>query len=88
MWASWCGPCRKMEKELLHTPTLLKTLDAGFVAVKVDVDKNPKVQQRFKIKAMPTDIVLGPDGKVLARSEGYDSEGLLARADGSDCRSL
>src|SRR5437016_1650939 len=59
--APWCGPCRKMEKELLHTQQMLKMLDAGFVAVKVDVERNPKVQARFKVANMPTDLILGPD---------------------------
>ena len=71
--AVWCGPCRKMEKELLHTQQLMKSIDAGFVAVKVDVDRNPKVQQRFKVTNMPTDLILSPDGKILSRSEGYDA---------------
>ena len=39
--ATWCGPCKKMEKELLNTPHVLKSLDAGFVAVKVDLTNNP-----------------------------------------------
>jgi thiol-disulfide isomerase/thioredoxin/YHS domain-containing protein len=70
--ATWCPPCRKMEKELLNTQQVLKTLDAGFIAVKVDVDKYQKVKQRFKVDSLPTDLVLSPDGHVLARTEGYD----------------
>jgi YHS domain-containing protein/thiol-disulfide isomerase/thioredoxin len=72
--ATYCGPCKRMEKELLHTQQVLKTLDAGFVAVKVELP-NPKVQARFKVSSMPTDLVLGPDGKVLYRSEGYEPDG-------------
>jgi YHS domain-containing protein/thiol-disulfide isomerase/thioredoxin len=88
--ASYCGPCKRMEKELLHTPQVLKTLDAGFVAVKVDLQKHQKIGQRFNVTGMPTDVILGPDGKKLARTEGYDPEGTvkqqwlqnLARVDG------
>ncbi len=69
--AVWCGPCKKMEKEVLHIPSTLKVLEAGFVAVKVDVDRSPDVSKRFGIKNMPTDLILSPEGKVLARSEGY-----------------
>ena len=70
--AVWCGPCKIMEREVLHTSQVLKTLDSGFVAVKVDVDRNSKVTSRFGVKGMPTDLVIGPDGKILSRSEGYD----------------
>jgi thiol-disulfide isomerase/thioredoxin len=70
----YCPPCRKMEKDILNTPQVLKQLDAGFVAVKVNLSApaNAAVQAKFRVEAMPTDLVLSPDGKVLVRSEGYD----------------
>jgi YHS domain-containing protein/thiol-disulfide isomerase/thioredoxin len=69
-----CPPCRKMEKEVLHTLPVLKMLDQGFVAVKVDLDHavSEKYQKRFRVESMPTDLILGLDGKVLYRSEGYE----------------
>jgi YHS domain-containing protein/thiol-disulfide isomerase/thioredoxin len=69
----WCPPCRKMEKEILHTPQVLKQLDDGFVAVKVDLENpaNSKYQQQYHVSSMPTDLLLTHDGKVLSRSEGY-----------------
>jgi len=67
-----CPPCKKMEKELLLTPQVLRILDSGFIAVKVDVAKNLNLQPRFQIAAMPTDMILSPEGKVLVRTEGYD----------------
>ena len=70
----WCPPCRKMEREVLHTPPVLKQLDEGFVAVKVDLESatNSKYQRQYQVSSMPTDLVLSHDGKVLSRSEGYD----------------
>jgi YHS domain-containing protein len=70
-----------MEKEVLFTPQALKLLEAGFVAVKVDLPKNPKLQARFGIDSMPTDLILAPDGKVLAKTEGYEE---IARAGDRD----
>jgi len=69
-----CPPCKRMEKELLLTPQVLKILDSGFIAVKVDVAKNLNLQPRFQIAAMPTDLILSPEGKVLVRTEGYTGE--------------
>jgi YHS domain-containing protein/thiol-disulfide isomerase/thioredoxin len=71
----WCGPCRQMEKDILHTPQILRQLDEGFIAVKVDLDNkvdNAKVQAQYRVKNMPTDLILSHDGKELHRSEGYD----------------
>jgi thiol-disulfide isomerase/thioredoxin len=70
-----CPPCKKMEQEVLITPQVLKLLEAGFVAVKVDVVKNGRVSERFGITSMPTDLILSPDGKVLVKTEGYDDIG-------------
>jgi len=69
-----CPPCRKMEGEVLQTPQVLKHLESGFIAVKVDCYKNAKVSSRFQIASMPTDLILSPDGKVLVRTEGYTGE--------------
>jgi YHS domain-containing protein/thiol-disulfide isomerase/thioredoxin len=69
----WCAPCRQMEREVLDTASVLKALDAGFVAVKVDFDKNAKVNGRFKIEKVPTALIISPEGKVLYRNEGYVS---------------
>lgn len=70
----YCPPCRQMEKDVLNTAQVLKQLDAGFVAVKVNLSArvNAAVQAKYRVEAMPTDLVLSPEGKVLARSEGYD----------------
>lgn len=73
----YCPPCRKMEQEVLHTPQVLKLLDGGFVAVKVNLSSpaNEKVRARFQVNTMPTDLVLSPDGKaILSRTEGYAPE--------------
>jgi thiol-disulfide isomerase/thioredoxin/YHS domain-containing protein len=70
--AVWCGPCKMMERDVLHSPQVLKMLEAGFVAVKVDVGKNRAVSDRYGVTSMPTDLIVSPDGKVLGRTEGYD----------------
>jgi thiol-disulfide isomerase/thioredoxin/YHS domain-containing protein len=72
--ATWCGPCRKMEREVLNTAQVLKALDAGFIGVKVDVDRNRAVAEKYGVTSMPTDLVIGPDGKVLSKSEGYQPD--------------
>jgi YHS domain-containing protein/thiol-disulfide isomerase/thioredoxin len=73
--ATWCGPCKKMEREVLDSAQVLKIIDGGFVGAKVDVARNPAVQKKFKVEVLPTDLIVSPDGKVLFRSEGYDDRG-------------
>jgi len=69
--ASWCGPCRRMERDVLDTKQLASKLGASVVAVKVDTDREPGVASRYRVRLLPTDLVLAPDGKQLARTSGY-----------------
>lgn len=88
--AEWCGPCRKMEREVLGTPDLARQIDGRFVAVKVDADRSAELLETFGVLSLPCDLFLSPEGKVLARSEGYrDRAGYLkqiARVDAEFAR--
>lgn len=74
--ASWCGPCRRMERDVLDTRSLQTRLGSHVIAVRVDTDRDPAVTARFRVKLLPTDLVVAPDGRQLARSQGY--QGLRA----------
>jgi len=71
--ADWCGPCKMM-------PPILKEL-AGLMKeririLKIDVDKNPKVAQKFKIQGVPT-LMLFKNGQTLWRQSGVIQAGQL-----------
>ncbi|MEY3459664.1 MAG: hypothetical protein RL215_2821 [Planctomycetota bacterium] len=68
--ASWCGPCRRMESEVLGTTQVRSLLGQGIIGVKVDSDRNRDLVSRFGVTALPTDVILSPDGKVLAKDVG------------------
>jgi len=65
-FAEWCGPCKAMAPALEQVAQEM----AGKVkVVKIDVDQNPEVTQRFRIQAMPT-LMVFKDGKVAAQQVG------------------
>lgn len=70
-FASWCGPCQRMEREVLNSPPLLQTLHHGFVAVKVNVDDQPQLVKQFKIESLPSDVFVTPQGAILSQNHGY-----------------
>jgi len=78
--AAWCGPCRQMERDAFHDPVLVAKINSRVVPVHV-IDRqqedgvNPPpiaaVQSRFAVRAFPTLVLAGADGRELKRMEGY-----------------
>jgi len=65
-WAAWCGPCRMVSPALEQ----LANEKAGQLKlVKVDIERAPKLAQRFSVQAVPTLMVMNR-GEVIARQPG------------------
>jgi thioredoxin 1 len=65
-WAEWCGPCRALG------PTIDTLADhyAGKVKVyKLNVDENPASAQKFKVRGIPT-VMLVKNGQVVDQLVG------------------
>src|SRR5512143_3803176 len=74
-WAAWCAPCRML------APTVEAVAEnyAGNARVmKLNVDDNPSVSQRFGIKGIPT-LILFKNGKEEERVVGATSEAAISR---------
>ncbi|XP_050225582.1 thioredoxin H2-like [Mercurialis annua] len=72
--ASWCGPCKFMEPELIAMAH--KYTDVSFA--KIDVDELPSVSQEFGVQAMPT-FVLVKRGKEVDRVVGAKKDELIKK---------
>src|SRR5687768_11808988 len=68
--ASWCAPCKKMEKDTWAAEDVRKWLAENALAIQIDVDEQKELAERFKIEAMPTVIALR-DGAEFDRVVGY-----------------
>lgn len=78
--ATWCPPCRQMEKDVLHHVDVRDLLSHSFVAVMIDSDQHPELVNQFEVKSLPTDVVIGSDGTILLKSEGgRDRKAYLAQ---------
>ena len=68
--ADKCVPCKMMAPILEE----LKKSHEGRLQVDfIDVWKNPDAGQQYALRVIPTQIFIGPDGKELARHEGFMS---------------
>jgi thioredoxin 1 len=74
-WAAWCAPCRML------APTVEAVADkyaSNARVVKLNVDDNPSVSQRYGIKGIPT-LILFKNGREEERVVGATSEGAISR---------
>lgn len=68
--ASWCGPCKMMDREVFTTDEF-KALGKQLVFCKVDIDLNPSLAESFGVNAIPNMFVIRPDGSVVGSVLGY-----------------
>ncbi|MBX3115485.1 MAG: thioredoxin family protein [Fimbriimonadaceae bacterium] len=68
--ASWCGPCKMMEAQVFNTDEFKKAT-GNMVLVKVDVDEQQAIAQRYGISAMPTVKFVNGAGEVIHEFVGY-----------------
>jgi thioredoxin 1 len=74
-WAPWCGPCRQVGPVLEAIAT--EIADRADV-VKLNIDENPQVVQRYGIMLAPT-IELFSNGAVVKQVIGAKSKSALMR---------
>jgi thiol-disulfide isomerase/thioredoxin len=72
--ATWCGPCKKMDKETWSAAEVRAFLAESALAIQVDVDEERELAQRFRIEALPTVVALR-DGAEFDRVVGFKDAG-------------
>jgi thioredoxin-related protein len=84
-FATWCGPCKLMDKNVYTNDTVGNYFNTRFIAVRVQMDKTKKdnefiqswysdadsINKNYRIEAYPTFIFLSPMGVPLHRATGY-----------------
>jgi len=75
-WAEWCGPCHAV------APVLDRIVDehnGDLKLVKVNIDEQPALSQRFGVQSIPT-IILFKGGEPAAAAIGAQPKPALEKA--------
>jgi thioredoxin len=75
-WAEWCGPCHAV------APVLDRIVDESngdLRLVKVNIDEQPALAQRFGVQSIPT-MILFKDGEPAAAAIGAQPKTALEKA--------
>lgn len=65
-WAEWCNPCLMMAPALQE---FAEKYSDKLKVVKINIEKNQAVSERFSIQSIPT-LILFKNGEVLWRKSG------------------
>ena len=65
--AVWCGACRQMDTAVLDQPTVTSQLGLTVIGVRIDADRSPELIAKYGISSLPTEVVIGSEGRELAR---------------------
>jgi thioredoxin-related protein len=84
-YTTWCGPCKRMEKEVFTVDSIATYMNSHFIAVRSQMDQSSKDDQgtknwykdakeidaKYKIQAFPTFLFFAPDGRIVDRQTGF-----------------
>lgn len=72
LYASWCPPCRMMDKQVFSREDVGEFMQQHFVAAKYDTDKTTgkELMKRYGRGAIPLYLVFDTEGELLGRIQG------------------
>ena len=75
-YASWCGPCKLMEKNIFTLPAVKAYYDANFINARFDMEKGEgrEIAAKYSVRSYPSFLFLNGDGELVMQNFGYMGE--------------
>ena len=72
LYATWCGPCKAMERDVFSKKEVGDFMDEYFVAAKYDIDKpaGKALAGKHGIRSIATYLVFNTEGDLLGKITG------------------
>ena len=71
-YASWCGPCKWMAKEIFPKPEVGEAINPAYISAEFDMEKGEGLDlaKKYEVRNYPTYLFFDPDGNLVHRSLG------------------
>lgn len=82
-YAVWCGPCKRMSKNIFPVEAVGDYFNANFISMKIDMEKGQGLEfrKKYPVSAFPTFFFINGDGEVVYNFKGgRDVNGFIAEA--------
>lgn len=75
--ATWCPPCLAMKHDTWTDPAVAGAVNAGFVPLMVDIDRDPATASHYDVEAIPTILVVDAGGTVIRKAGFLPASGMM-----------
>lgn len=78
-YASWCGPCKMMEKNVFPQKSVREYFNTNFINARFDMEKGEgrDLAAKFGVRSYPTYLFLNGEGELVSRNTGYMEESMF-----------
>ncbi|MBO9573682.1 MAG: DUF255 domain-containing protein, partial [Chitinophagaceae bacterium] len=95
VYATWCGPCKEMDKQVYINDSVGNFFNNQFISVKVQADQTTKdndliknwyadaqaISKQYRVLSLPTFIFLSSEGNIVHKAIGFQNvEKFIAEA--------
>ncbi|MFC7156686.1 DUF255 domain-containing protein [Halomarina halobia] len=74
--APWCHWCDRMDEEAYANPSVAANVHDDFLPVRVDIDRHPRVRERYQMGGFPSTVFLTPGGDIITGATYMSTESL------------
>jgi len=71
-YTAWCGPCKRMSRDVFSDAAVGKFFNKHFINIKVDMEKGegPRLAGKYRVNSYPTLLFLDEKGEVIHAAKG------------------
>lgn len=83
-YTQWCGPCKKMIRDVFPQAKVGEYMNTRFVNIKIDMEAKyaEGLSKEWQVSGYPTFIIFNADGKEIGRfMGGSDADGFIRRVE-------
>lgn len=85
VYADWCGPCQKMNKEVFPLKKIGKRFNSDFINYQLNAEKGegPALKNKYHVTSYPTYLFVRGDGTLIYKARGAMSPQKLLKEGGN-----
>lgn len=75
VYATWCGPCKKLKKNTFADPKVGTFFNSNFINLSLDGEQAEglALMKKYGLRGFPSLLIIDENGNVIAETGGYQS---------------